>query len=69
MDTPVVEESERYEIGAGPIATPLATWLADAPALTLPAAALATLEPGTVLWVRQIGTHARSPELFLHRLS
>lgn len=69
VDTPLVEESERYEIGAGHIATPLASWLADVPALTLPAAALAALAPGTVLWVRQIGTHARSPELFLHRLS
>lgn len=63
---PLVEESEIYEIGAGPIETPLATWITRVPELTLEPSALASFPPGTGLWVRQVGTHARSPVLLLH---
>lgn len=68
VEVPLVEESERYEIGAGPSAAPLAAWMSETPALVLSAEELAQLAPGTPLWVRQVGTHARSPELLLHTL-
>lgn len=65
VDTPLVEESERYEVGAGPTASPIASWLNDEAALTLDAAALSSLAAGTPLWVRQVGTYSRSSELAL----
>ena len=68
VDVPLVEESERYEVGAGALETPAATWLCTAPRLELGAAELSALAPGTPLWVCQIGTHARSPALLLHTL-
>jgi hypothetical protein len=68
VDVPLVEESERYEVGAGPADAPLAVWSAAAPALALAAGDLAPLPPGTLLWVRQIGSHARSRVLALHLL-
>lgn len=68
IDVPLVEEREAYEVGAGPIAAPLATWPCGAPELVLEAAALAALPPGAPLWVCQIGTHARSTALLLHIL-
>ena len=68
VDVPLVEESERYEIGAGPSATPGVAWTSETPSLVLSAEELAQLAPGTPLWVRQVGTHARSPELLLHIL-
>jgi hypothetical protein len=68
VDVPLVEEFERYEIGAGPVSAPVQSWLVEAPALALSAADLAALGAGTVLWVRQLGSHGRSPALFLYRL-
>lgn len=69
LDVPLIEESERYEIGAGAVDEPLVLWLAMQPAITLPVAELAVLPAGTPLWVRQIGTHGRSPALALHILA
>ena len=66
VDVPLVEEREAYEVGAGPVVAPLALWLTDAPSYTLDPATLAALPASTPLWVRQIGTHARSPERLLH---
>lgn len=69
IDVPLVEEREAYEVGAGPVDAPLATWPCAAPELLLEAAALAAIPPGATLWVCQIGTHARSPALLLHILT
>lgn len=69
VEVPLVEENELYEVGAGPLGTPLASWTTDTPALLLDTAALAALAPGTQLWVRQLGTHARSPDLLLHTIA
>jgi hypothetical protein len=63
VEVPLVEEAERYEVGAGSPEAPIALWPTAAPALTLAAGDLAPLPPGTLLWVRQIGIHARSPAL------
>lgn len=69
VETPLVEESERYEIGAGPPAAPLRLWTSAAAALTVPAAELAGLASGTQLWVRQLGSHAPSRAVRLHTLA
>lgn len=66
VNTPLVEETERYEVGAGPPAAPLRSWQSAVPAITLAAADLAGLAEGTAIWVRQIGSFARSPILPLH---
>lgn len=69
VEVPLVEESEAYEIGAGPLDRPLAVWTTAGPALALAAGDLAALAPGTPLWVRQIGSHAKSAPLLLHTLA
>jgi hypothetical protein len=68
VDVPLVEESERYEVGAGPIDAPLAVWPVTAARLELDPTDLSPLASGTPLWVRQIGSFARSPTLVLHTL-
>lgn len=68
VEVPLVEEFERYEVGAGPVAAPVMSWLSDEPSVTLSAADLASLSASTPLWVRQIGSHGLSPALLLHRL-
>lgn len=68
VEVPLVEETEGYEVGAGPVDTPLSVWPAAAPTLSLSAGDLAPLASGTTLWVRQIGSHAASPPLALHML-
>jgi hypothetical protein len=69
VDVPLIEEDERYEVGAGPVSSPLAIWNADTPALTLAGADIAALPAGTPLWVRQLGSHGRSPELLFPHLT
>ncbi len=65
-DVPLVEEAERYEVGAGAVENPLAVWPSTAPAMTLTASELAALPAGTTLWVRQVGSHDRSPAHAVH---
>jgi hypothetical protein len=72
VETPLVEESEVYRVGLGPVDAPIAEWQTEAPRLELNGAALATLvseHPGEPLWVRQIGRFAQSDPLFLTRLT
>lgn len=69
VDVPLVEEFERYEVGAGPLEAPLALWPVDTSVLALAPGDLDPLPRPTLLWVRQIGSHARSPALTLHHLS
>ncbi len=69
--TPLVEGTELYEIGLGPVGAPYARWQATQPNLTIAAtdrASLAAAHPGAVLWVRQIGSHAASLPLLLAKL-
>lgn len=66
VDAPLVEEAERYLVTCGPADAPIAAWTTSAPSLELSAADLARLRadaPGSVLGVRQQGTHALSPLL------
>lgn len=68
VDAPLVEEAELYEVGAGPVDAPLATWTTQTPRLELEEESLSPLAAGTPLWVRQIGSHGRSAALLLHML-
>ena len=60
VDAPLNEEAERYLVGAGPVDHPLLQWEVFTPEIELGPAILATLPSGTMLWVRQIGSFARS---------
>lgn len=71
VDVPLVEDTESYRVGLGPVAAPIAQWLVAEPRLIIPAAeysALAAAHPGADVWVRQIGRSAQSDALFLHTL-
>ncbi len=65
VDVPLVEERELYEVGCGPVSNPLALYETEIPQFSLDPALLATLPAGTPVWVRQIGSYARSPALLL----
>lgn len=68
---PLVERQELYEIGVGPVASPLITWLAQKPALVLDAQTVDRIVadyPGQPLWVRQVGDFAKSAPLLLTNL-
>lgn len=68
VETPLVEQAERYLVGVGPAESPAAQWFTDSPHLTLSAAAMADLRrdyAGQMLWVCQIGTFSRSAPLAL----
>ena len=68
VDVPLVEQAERYEVGIGDPDAPALVWTVDAPSLALDGDTLADLRAdhaGAVVWVRQLGTHARSLPLAL----
>ena len=69
---PLVEQSESYQLGIGPIEEPLMEWQLDKPEAQLVlgdiAAQLSGLQAGQALWVRQNGSFARSDPLFLTTL-
>ncbi|MCB2065821.1 MAG: phage tail protein [Erythrobacter sp.] len=72
VDVPLVEQAEVYEVGLGDPEQPFATWQVSQPTLTLEPATLAQLHadhPGAALWVRQIGSHDRSPAPFLSTIA
>ena len=63
VEQPLVEQEERYEIGLGAIDAPLATWTSQNCELLIGSADAATLRSqylAEMLWVRQVGTFARS---------
>lgn len=68
VEAPLVEEIERYEVGAGPEAAPLRTWSADISSRQLSEEDLAGLPTGTALWVRQVGRHSRSDASLIRSL-
>ncbi|WBY16846.1 phage tail protein [Erythrobacteraceae bacterium WH01K] len=71
VDAPLVEESESYLVGIGPLASPHASWVTSSPAFVIDGEAIADLaatgRAGPV-WVRQQGTHAASDALVLGHL-
>lgn len=68
VEVPLMEDSERYLVGAGPPSQPLRSWETGAPSLVLAAADRVGLPPGLPLWVRQIGRHALSQPTLLATL-
>ena len=72
VEPPLAEQSERYEVGLGNPDQPAASWEVTAPQLSIAAAIrtqLQTQYPGSLLWVRQIGSFARSEPLLLTSIS
>ncbi|KUO53485.1 MAG: hypothetical protein APF78_02510 [Sphingomonadales bacterium BRH_c3] len=68
VDTPLVEESELYQIGLGPVETPLVEWTVTSAELLIDVATitqLAAIHGTEALWVRQIGTYGKSPATFI----
>lgn len=68
VDVPLNEQAEAYEIGLGDTAMPSMSWVASEPTFSFNAAEIAQLQadhPAEPIWVRQIGSHSRSPALFL----
>lgn len=60
---PLIEESEQYRVGYGPVAAPLATWLVSTPDITLSAAevgALRSRQDDETFWVEQLGSFSPS---------
>ena len=71
VEQPLIEQSESYDVGLGPVDAPLRIWNVNAPGLTLDPAVMAALSAsysGAPLWVRQRGSFAVSSALFLTRL-
>lgn len=71
VEVPLVEQSEAWLVGAGPVENPLRQWHTDRPELVLADAdyiALLGAAAGAALWVRQIGSAALSLPLLLGHL-
>ena len=71
VDVPLIEETETYLVGYGPIASPFRTWSVTEPEFSLLAAEkselLGIFGPHT-LWVLQNGTFSNSPATLLTQL-
>ncbi len=60
---PLVEESEAYEVGCGPTSAPYQTWQSETAQLTIQGPELLSLQANygiETVWVRQVGTFAKS---------
>lgn len=72
VEPPLAEQSERYEVGLGNPDQPATSWEVTIPQLVIGAATRTQLQaqhPGALLWVRQIGSFARSEPLLLTSIS
>jgi Putative phage tail protein len=72
VEPPLVEQVEQYEVGLGNPDQPGAAWIVTTPQLVIASATrieLQSLYPGATLWVRQIGSFARSEPLLLTSIS
>ena len=71
VEQPLVEQSQSYEVGVGPVEAPLRLWTTSQAGLALPpeqAAKLLLDYPSAQVWVRQIGTFAKSGPALLARI-
>ncbi len=71
VDVPLVEETESYLVGIGPVDAPVVSWEVSERRLDLSAAEVSELSAahaGKTLWVQQQGTFARSTPLTLTTL-
>ena len=72
VEVPLNEQAEAYEVGLGKPDAPSMSWQVSLPALSIETTVIGQLQsqhPGQSLWVRQIGTFARSHPLFLTTIS
>lgn len=72
VETPLIEQSEAYRIGIGPVPVPAMIWDSATPSLVVEANMLAQLNSensGAEIWVRQIGSYAQSDALLLTTLA
>lgn len=68
VDLPLVEESESYLVGYGPVAAPFVAWVRPEARFRLTLAegnALTSAYGSTQLWVKQVGTFSQSRALLL----
>lgn len=68
VDVPLNEQFERYEVGIGPKDQPDMAWEALEPSMTIAPALYSQIKAdfaGRDIWVRQVGSHGRSPALLL----
>ena len=68
VETPLIEETERYLVGLGPFGMPHVQWEVATSRIVFDADEFADLSAaysGATVWVRQIGTHAFSDPLHL----
>ncbi|MEP2236506.1 MAG: phage tail protein [Alteripontixanthobacter sp.] len=68
VDAPLVEQSEAYLVGLGAVESPARSWQVSQPSLHLGADEMSELRAahsGQSLWVRQVGSHAKSRALLL----
>jgi hypothetical protein len=71
-ETPLVEETERYQVDFGPIGAPLASWIVTTNQLVLSAATRTSLQAQLAngpLNVRQSGSYAASEPAFIANLA
>jgi hypothetical protein len=71
VEVPLAEEVERYTVGLGDPAVPLAKWETTQAQLLLSPGTVAQIgstHSGHALWVRQVGSHSASDALLLHVL-
>lgn len=71
VEAPLVEQSEAYRIGVGPVPAPVALWDSNITSFVIAASSLeqlTTAHPGAAIWVRQVGSHAQSDALLLTTL-
>ncbi|KLI64851.1 phage tail protein [Aurantiacibacter marinus] len=72
VEVPLNEQTEAYEVGLGDADAPALSWQTSSPSLAFDPATMSRLQSahsGAVIWVRQIGTFARSHPLFLTIIS
>lgn len=72
VDVPLNEQFERSEVGIGDPDLPGTSWETPQMSFTLDAATHAQLQTdfaGAALWVRQVGSYARSEPLILTTIS
>ena len=68
VELPLIEESERYEVGVGPLNSPIAQFAAETTRLSLSSSIMSGLRQNYLdapVWVRQVGRSARSDALFI----
>ena len=71
VEQPLVEQSEKYEVGLGSEQSPHVIWTTDQPRYAIPAGQAESLRlqyPNEAIWVRQCGSHAKSHALLLRHI-